>query len=515
MRHGANRLGKLTVVKARLLLDGGPYTSTSPAVILVASTFACGPYEVPNALIEGTVVYTNNPLGGAMRGFGAVQACFAHEAQMDKLAGILGIDPIELRLRNALSTGSVLPTGQVVTGTAPVAEIIRRCSAIPLPEGPIPERADRLDLPGGAGNVGRGEGVRRGVGFAVAFKNISFSAGNRDYSEATVRLSIGPEGPIAEIRCAASEVGQGVHTALVQIARSELGIANVVLCPPDTKMGSAGPTSASRQTMMSGGAVQLACQAALEELFARVRRACTGSQFPDGTLTLSEDTVLAKGYPIATARDFLEQPIEVTRVYRHRETTPPDENGQGDIHVTFAFTAQRAVVDVDVELGLAKVIQVASVQDVGHAINPQSVHGQVEGGIAMGLGFALLEELQVRQGTIANPSFTDYLIPTIMDVPVIISELYEEPEAGLPLGAKGVAEFPTIASPAAVVAALRNATGQELSRIPVTPDDLVGLSGQESRGLPPPSPEVPGPKAIPEYAGLQSDREVPYSAPQV
>ena len=164
LRHGATKDGRLVAVRARLLLDGGAYTSTSPAVLVVASTFAAGPYEVPNALIEGTAVYTNNPPSGAMRGFGAVQACFAYEAQMDRLARALDTDPIELRTKNALSTGSVMPTGQVIRGTAPVAEVISRCASMPLPEPEPVDARDRITLPGGAGNVGRGERLKRGRG---------------------------------------------------------------------------------------------------------------------------------------------------------------------------------------------------------------------------------------------------------------------------------------------------------------------------------------------------------------
>jgi xanthine dehydrogenase D subunit len=510
MGHAATRDGKLVSVRARLVLDGGPYTSTSPAVGLVASTFACGPYDVPNALIEGSVVYTNNPVCGAMRGFGAVQACFAYEAQMDRLARALAMDPVDLRLRNALTTGSVLPTGQVVTGTAPVAELIRRCAAIPLPVVADPGVRDRSSLPGGAGNVGRGERVQRGVGFAVGLKNISYSGGADDYSEATIELSAGPAGPEAEIRCAASEVGQGVHTVLVQIARTELGVDRVVLLPPDTSVGSSGPSSASRQTMMSGGAVQVACRAVLDELFERARNVLTlRGDPPRAPFSVADGELLVGGVSVGSVVDFLGSPIRASRTYHHRRTQPVDENGQGDVHVTFAFAAQRAVVDVDLDLGLARVVQVASVQDVGRAINPQGVHGQVEGGIAQGLGLALMEELVVHEGTIRNASFTDYLIPTIMDVPDVISELYEEPEPGLPFGAKGAAEHPTIAAPAAIASALRSATSRGLNRIPIRPDDLIGITPSPVERPPPPPPVVPGPKPIAEYAGLKSSREVP------
>jgi xanthine dehydrogenase D subunit len=506
MSHGATRGGELVRVKARILVDGGAYTSTSPAVILVASTLATGPYEVPNALIEGTAVYTNNPPNGAMRGFGAVQACFAHEAQMDRLAEAVGQTPVEIRLRNAARTGSVLPTGQVVNGSAPVRELIRRAAAAPMPViEPAPGRR-RITYPGGAGNVSRGEAAKIGVGYAVGYKNMSYSGGADDYSTATVRLYRGLEGPVVEVLCAASEVGQGIHTVLAQIARSELGVRAVLVDLPDTAtMASAGPSSASRQTVMSGGAVRAACAAVREQLFARVRER---SPDPGGALTVANDEVRRADGPIGPVEAYLDQPIEVTEVFHHRPTEPFGQDGQGDIHVAFGFAAHRAVVEVDEDLGLVKVLQVAAVHDVGRALNPLAVVGQIEGGTAQGLGLAVMEEVQVREGRIANPSFTDYLIPTMMDMPDVVTELVEEPEPGLPFGAKGVAEHSTVVAPAAIAAAIRNAVGRPMNRIPVRPDDVVGLSAQ-TRPAPPPSPSVPGPRPMPEYFGLASGREVP------
>jgi CO/xanthine dehydrogenase Mo-binding subunit len=486
MRTGATSDGKLVNARIRLLVDGGAYASSSSAVIGNASTFAAGPYEVPNALIEGTCVYTNNPPCGAMRGFGAVQACFAHEAQMDKLARLLDMDPVEIRLKNALRTGSVLPTGQVIQGSAPVREVIERCAALPLPPQDPGGRRDPITLPGGvAGNVGRGESIRRGVGFAVGYKNIAYSEGFDDFSEARVTVSRGADGePVAEIHSAAAEVGQGVHTILSQIAREELGVENVVIHPSDTFVGSSGSSSASRQTMMSGGAVQLACRAVMSELAKRA----------------GHDPPLDVGA-------HLDEPVTATRTHHHRETQPLDEDGQGDVHVTFAFAAERAVVEVDTDLGLVRVVQIAAAQDVGRAINPQSVYGQIEGGTAQGLGLALMEEIQLKDGVVKNASFTDYLIPTILDMPPVLSELVEDPEPDVPFGAKGVGEPSTIVAPAAIVAALRDATGRELNRIPVKPDDLVGLAAPVETGGWPPSPDVPGPKPVPEYVGLGAGQQ--------
>jgi len=449
--HRADGDGKLVCVRMKILLDGGAYASSSTAVCSNAASFACGPYAVPNALIECKAVFTNNPPCGAMRGFGAVQTCFAAEGQMDKLAAALGIDPVELRLRNALAYGDSLPTGQRITGSLPVAEVIRRCAAIEEPE-PEELPRDPIRLPGGAGNTTRGDGVRRGTGFALGFKNICYSEGFDDYCAARVRLFADADGElVAEIHSAAAEVGQGVTNVMAQVARTELPeVADVVLAPHTTAaVGSAGSSSASRQTWMTAGAVRAACLAIRDELERR-----------GGTLAPGEE-------------------IDVERVYRHRQTTPLDpQTGQitGErAHVAFACAAMKVVVEVDVELGLTRVVWIGTAQDVGKAMNPQAVFGQIEGGTAQGLGLALMEELLTRDGVITNASFTDYLIPTALDMPPVAADLVEEPEPDAPYGAKGVGEPPTVVSTAAIVAALRDATGRGLTRVPVKPDDIVGL----------------------------------------
>jgi CO/xanthine dehydrogenase Mo-binding subunit len=440
-RHTATADGRLVSVHMRILLDGGAYSSSSTAVCSNAASFACGPYAVPNAVLDATAVYTNNPPCGAMRGFGAVQTAFAAEAQMDKLAAALGIDPVEVRLLNALAPGDALPTGQVIDGSFPVAETIRAAAALePPPAEEFPR--DPLRLPGGAGNTTRGEGVRRGVGFALGFKNIAFSEGFDDSCAARVRLF---EDGSAEVHCAAAEVGQGVSNVILQVARTELRTDEVRLAPHSTAtVGSAGSTSASRQTWMVSGAVRDACRAALAQ-----RDAQDGGE------------------------------VDVERVYRHAPTTPlDDETGQltGErAHVSFAVSAMRVVAEVDLELGLTRVVWIGAAQEVGKAIDPAAVEGQIEGGIAQGLGLAVMEEIQTRDGLIVNASFTDYLIPTALDMPAVEVVLIEDPEPAAPYGVKGVGEPPTVAATAAVVAALRDATGRELARAPVRPDDLIGL----------------------------------------
>jgi len=213
--------------------------------------------------------------------------------------------------------------------------------------------------------------------------------------------------------------------------------------------------------------------------------------------------VLLDGAPVAAIVDLLDEPISATRTFHHRPTTPLDERGQGEPHVMFAFGAQRAVVEVDEELGLVRVVQIASALDVGRAINPQAVEGQSEGGTAQGLGLAVMEELQIREGVIANPTFTDYLIPTTLDMPHVVTEIVEVPEPDVPFGAKGVGETATIVTTAAVIAAIRDATGLPLNRAPVRPDDIVGIRGSaETHGWPP-SPQVPGQEPIPRYHGVE------------
>jgi CO/xanthine dehydrogenase Mo-binding subunit len=450
--HGAKRDGTLVFVKATIVLDGGAYASSSPAVVANAACFGAGPYRVPNALIHAVGAYTDNPPTGAMRGFGAVQSCFAYEAQMDRLAAALKMDPIELRAKNALVDGDVIVTSQPVEGSEPVANLIRRCAALPTPG--APDTSDPVAMPGGVGNITRGEGVRRGTGFAAGFKNVCYSHGFDDFSTARVRLVRERGEPVAYVLTAASEVGQGIVLVCEQIARTELGVQRVVVETPNTTIDSAGSSSASRQTWMTGGAVLATCREVKTEL---LRRA-TAKKRSLADLDIAE---------------LLDEPIERTVKHRHRPTEQRDAVTQNHGHVAFLFAAHRATVDVDVETGLVKVVQVATTQDVGKAINPVAVVGQLEGGIAQGLGLAVMEEIQLRDGKVRNASFTDYLLPTMLDMPPVVCDLVEHPHPDAPYGAKGVGEPPTISSTPAIVAAIRAATGRELNRVPVRPDDIV------------------------------------------
>jgi xanthine dehydrogenase D subunit len=466
--HGAARDGTLVYVKAEIYLDGGAYTSSTPAVVGNAGTMGIGPYLVPSVHVDCYGVYTNNPPCGAMRGFGSVQAAFGYEAQMDKLAAALGMDPVELRCRNAMNMGGEAPTGQIVDSPAPVAELLRGLQAMPLPE---PNAArDLRDLPGGVANTTHGEGVVRGVGYAVGYKNVGFSEGFDDYSTARVQLAVIAGQPVVTVHTAAAEVGQGLVAVEEQICRTELGVDRVLISPADTRVGSAGSTSASRQTYVTGGAVKAACERIRERLLALAER-----RLGQPATGLANGCVIAGAEWVPLAGIVGGDVIEETVEWRHRPTHPVDpETGQGFAHVQYAYAAHRAVVDVDTDLGLVKVVELACTQDVGKAMNPQAVEGQIHGGSAQGLGLAIMEEIQVRDGRIANPSFTDYLIPTILDMPPMRVEVLEYPDPNAPYGLRGVGEPPTISSGPAVAAAIRAATGLDLPLIPIRPEHIAG-----------------------------------------
>lgn len=458
-RHEATRDGTLVRVEARILLDGGAYASTSSAVLANACYFATGPYRVPSVVVHGAAARTNNPSCGAMRGFGAPQPCFAYEAQMDRLAAALGIDPIELRVKNALGPGDRLPTtGQEITGSLPTAEVITSLAAMPLPDPLL--TTDPRHLPGGTGLTTPLDRVVRGIGFAVGIKNLAFSEAFDDFAE--VRAVLHPDG--LEIQTAAAENGQGMVTVIEQIARTASGIENVWVTWVDTsRIGSAGSTSASRQTQMTGGGTLAAAGAIRAEALRR-----------SGGDRLDDAGAWRGGEHLASLGDLLaDGPIEHFERFRHPPTVRPGPTGQGDVHAGYVVAAHRAVVDVDLDLGLVRVVHIDTAQDVGRAINPQAVVGQIEGGIMQGVGLAVMEEMVVDRGVVKNASFTDYLLPTFLDAPSVEAILIEQGDHWGPFGAKGVGEPPTISSTAAVVAAIRNATGRELPRAPVRPQDIA------------------------------------------
>src|SRR5665647_2365978 len=472
---GARENGRLVYGRAEILLDGGAYASSTSAVVGNSGTLGLGPYVFPSVHVDCYGVYTNNPPCGAMRGFGCVQTAFAYEGLMDELADTVGIDRVAIRQLNGMAEGEENITGQVIDSAAPVAELIQIVKDMPLPPEVDPEAdLDLRLLPGGVSNTTHGEGIRRGVGYAVTYKNVGFSEGFDDFSTARVRLEVVGGKATATVHTAAAEVGQGLITIEQQICRTELGVDIVTVAPPDTTVGGAGSTSASRQSYMTGGAVKSACEAVRARVLERAARVNGRSA---AALHLDAGSVITdSGEGVACLVDVLrDDPVEETVEWRHRPTHKVDpETGQGNAHVQYAFSAHRAVVDVDVELGLVRVVALDTAQDVGKALNPQAVIGQIQGGSAQGMGLALMEEIVVTDGLIRNPSFTDYLIPTILDVPPMRIEVLEHADPHAPYGVRGVGEPPTISSGPAVAAAVRQAVGKPLRRVPIRPEHITG-----------------------------------------
>ncbi|MFE0460973.1 xanthine dehydrogenase family protein molybdopterin-binding subunit [Kitasatospora sp. NPDC058965] len=468
-RHHADAQGKLVKVEAQILLDGGAYAEVSAEALAAATAFAVGPYVCPNVAVDAWAVRTNNPPAGRMRGEGALQSCFAHESQLDLLAARLGLDPLEIRRRNALATGDGLPTGQAVTCPAPVAALLDAVAEVPLPALPLDEPDTDWLLPGGPGGAGDPSAVRRGIGYALGMCHMLGAEGADEVATATVRIS----GGSATVICAAVDAGQGFATLARQIVQSVLGVAEVYVAPVDSDQSIAGPAARGRHTWVSGGAVEKAALMVRHQLLAPIAADFGMSvellSIADGKIT-SYDGVL--GMPVGEALEGKE--LWATAQCRPHPTEALDEAGQGDAFVSIAFCVMRAVVDVDIELGAVRVVDVTVAQDVGRALNPGQIEDRIEAGVAQGIGAALLEDLRTSGGVLLNPSLTGYRLPTALDTPEVrVAALLEERDVVATFGAKAVSAVPAVVAPAAIAAAVRAATGLPVGRLPIQPQDAV------------------------------------------
>ncbi|MEV4558993.1 xanthine dehydrogenase family protein molybdopterin-binding subunit [Kitasatospora sp. NPDC049285] len=469
-RHHADAEGRLVKVEAQILLDGGAYADVSAEALAAAVAFSVGPYTCPNVFVDAWAVRTNNPPAGRMRGEGALQTCFAYESQLDQLAKQIGVDPVEIRRRNAMATGDPLPTGQAVTCPAPVAALLDAVSDSPLPALPVDDpEADWL-LPGGPGGAGDPTAVRRGIGYAVGMVHMLGAEGEDEVATATVRVS----GDHATVICAAVDSGQGFATLARQIVQSVLGVSEVYIAPVDSDQSAAGPAARGRHTWVSGGAVERAAlmvrHQMLQPIAADFGMSVELLTITDGKIS-SYDGVL--GMPVSEALEGRE--LWATAQCRPHPTEPLDpETGQGDAFVSIAFCAMRAVVDVDIELGAVRVVDVTVAQDVGRALNPRQIEDRIEAAVAQGVGLALLEDLRTDNGVLLNPSLTGYRLPTALDTPDIrIAALLEERDVVATFGAKAVSAVPAVVAPAAIAAAVRAATGLPVGRLPIPPEDAT------------------------------------------
>ncbi len=450
-RWGA-RGGRLTAAKVELIADAGAYSSTSKAVVPGALSVATGPYDIPNVWVDACVVHTNNPPTMAMRGFGTAQPPVAYEQHMDKFARALGEDPVSFRLKHLWEEGSVQPTGAPVPPGVGVKETLRQ-AALAIGWRPAGDRWTRPELPP------LPDGRRRGVGLATAFKNVGYSFGFHDRSTArvTVDLSERGEPQRAEVFIGAAEVGMGVHTVLVQIAAEGLGlpIDRVRLHLVDTsETPDAGSSSASRHTFVSGNAVLEACRQALA-------RKSPGQRRVEAEFTYDSQDA--------------------------RPTTGLDpETGACNPHITYGYATQAAEVAVDPATGVVEVLRMVSAQDVGRAMNPLMIEGQVGGGLGMGLGYALMEEFMLRDdGRVRTRNFSEYLIPTTIDMPAELESInVEAPDPAGPFGAKGLGEHVMLPAAPAILNAIRDALGVDIDRLPAGPERVWRAVTSTRKGAP-------------------------------
>ncbi|MCP4537274.1 MAG: molybdopterin-dependent oxidoreductase, partial [Chloroflexi bacterium] len=426
---GATRQGKLVAAEVRIVADGGAYCYTTNKVLGNATSTCTGPYEIPNVKVDTDGIYTNNLPSGAFRGFGSPQAIFAAETQMNKLAQALEMDPVELRMKNLLREESLTAMGTPLPGGVSLVQVTEKCARA---------AGWQQTMTGW-----QKPGTRSGLGLAVAFKNIGFSFGYQENCWAKIELRGQAEIEKAKVYIGSAEVGQGTHTVIRQMAAEALELplerVQMVTADTNTSPGSSGSVSASRMTFMAGNAVRGAAQQALEHWHAE------------------------------------ERPAIAEYVYLAPKSTQLDpETGHGVPNLAYGYVAEAVEVEVDTETGELRVLRVVCADDVGKAINPQQIEGQIEGGVVQALGWATCENFITVKGHVLTQHLSTYLIPTIDDVPGSVeSIIVEHPDPRGPWGARGMGEMPFIPLAPALVAAIHDATGVWFDELPLTPERVL------------------------------------------
>jgi len=443
-KWGATREGKVIAADLELIADGGAYAYTSTKVLGNATLMCTGPYEIPNVRVDSYAVYTNNLPAGAFRGFGGPQGAFEAEMQMNHLAEKLGMDPVEIRMRNVMHEGSLLSVGTPLPKGVSISQVVEQCARAAhwheTPKGWQRPSAEEAPYP--ISLIPKAPHLKRGVGFACAFKNVGFSFGAPEQSIAMVELYGGSDIERAVVHHAGADVGQGAHTVMAQMAAEALGvpIEKVQMVVSDTAFtDDAGSASASRMTFMSGNSIKGACELALEKWHAEERPAIAKYQ------------------------------------YRPPRTTPYDpQTGKSEPNFAYGYVAQAVTVEVDTETGHVRILDVISTNDVGRAVNPQQVQGQIEGGVVQGAGYTILENFVQKDGYVQTQHLSTYLIPTVLDVPERIQSIVlEYPDPIGPWGARGMAEMPLLPLAPGIIAAVHDAIGVWFHEFPLTPERVL------------------------------------------
>jgi len=457
---GADSEGRLTAAKVAVYSDEGAYASTGIAVLRKAASHATGPYRVPNVHVDVFGVFTNNNPTGAMRGFGACQMAISYEGMMDRLAEKMGMDRVEIRKRNLIRSGDEVTTGQRI----PLAAAVECLDAAlaKFEERPRPDEA----LP---------PHLRRGWGMSVICFGLGYGDGFPDASRSRVRIA---EDGVLEVFTGMVDVGQGVDNVVAQIAAEEMGfdLAHTRLVAGDTALTpESGSCSATRSTFFAGNAARLAASELKEKLLDAAGRLL---KVHPHELEIHERVVRGRFEPEKTCslaslvEDARERGYELEARAVFKPPTVCEDIGTGQsprAFVTYLFGAHVSQVLVDVETGEVTVERHIACHDVGKAINPLAVQGQIAGGVAQGIGMALMEEVVYGDGRILNPGFTDYILPTVRDVPEVEFVILESHDPLGPFGAKGVGEPPLIGAVPAVLSAIHDATGVAPNTLPCSP----------------------------------------------
>jgi xanthine dehydrogenase molybdenum-binding subunit len=468
IKLGAKKDGTLVAAQTELYGDTGAYASLGEKVLTRATTHSAGPYEIQHVHADCYAMYTNNPPAGAFRGFGVLQSAFAFETMLDMLAEKLDIDRVELRRMNALRVGNETSTGQLMRESAGLVECIDKAQAEMLRVSGLTaqEVFKARRVPGS-------EHLLRAWGFASAFKNTGLGGGADDTSGAEVELY--DDGSL-QVRSAAAELGQGLVTIMQMMVAEEFSLpsSRVSVLVMDTDLTpNGGPTTASRQTYVTGNASRLAAQTLRNVIAATMAEKYDQ---PPEKIHFSERGVHVNGHVIPLSQVSAEmralgQTPRALYEYHAPATKPLGQSG--DMHVAFSFASQAVEVEVNTLTGEVRVIRVISANDVGRAINPLGLQGQVEGGVVMGLGHALLENFITKDGYVVTDRMSRYRIPSIVHTPEITSIVVEDPTKDGPYGAKGVGEIVCIPTPPAITNAIYNATGVRLDRLPVDQEQIL------------------------------------------
>jgi len=471
-RVGLDKEGKILAVDAKLLSDTGAYTNLGPRVIDQACIFACGPYEVPNLRVEGWAVYTNNVNASAFRGFGINQAAVAIESLLDEAARKLGLDPFELRYSNALKEGSSTAAGEILRRSVAIRETIVAA-----------RDALQEELPAIRNMVSPGH--KLGIGVASGFKNVGAGKGKVDDAGAIFTLL--PGGKV-ELRASAVDMGQGIRTTLAQIAQQVLPLSDgslEVITGDTTLTPKHGGAVAERQTLISGNAVMEAAKRFKAELIGAAARVLdTPAEgvdlFPEGLVHLQDETQLsleelesdlrARGEQVAAEFIYVAPPTLALADVEGRKKVSPEEYRN---YPAYAYTTQVAAVEVDPATGQTRLLRVLAAHDVGRAINPQKIEGQIEGSCHQAQGYALSEDFPLVEGIPKARTYRDLHVPGIMDAPTVRTLIVEKPDDTGPLGAKGISEVATVPLTPAILNAIYDAVGARIYTLPATPDRVL------------------------------------------